>query len=49
MLNFYLDNALQSNPILKKKIEDNTLLAYANHVVISFKSKNEIKIIIRDL
>ena len=34
LFNFYLNLALRSNPIIKNKIEDNALLAYADDVVI---------------
>ena len=40
--NFYLSIALQSNPILEKKIENNTLLAYNDNIVIAYTGKNEL-------
>ena len=49
LCNFYLDIALQNSPILKKKIEVNSLLAYADDVVITFKDKNELETIIQAL
>ena len=49
LCNFYLNIALQSSPILKKKIEVNSLLAYADDVVRTFKDKNELETIIQAL
>ena len=39
LFNFYLNIAFQNSLILKKKIEDNALLAYINDVVITCKDK----------
>jgi hypothetical protein len=41
LFNFYLNIAQQSSPIVKKKIENNALFAYAYDLIITFKEKNE--------
>ena len=50
LFNFYLNIALQRSLILKKKIEDNSLLDYTdNDITITFKNKNELETIIQAL
>ena len=50
LFNFYLNIALQRSLILKKKIEDNSLLDYTdNDIIITFKNKNELETIIQAL
>ena len=41
LFNFYLNEALNSEPILKNKIENQSLYAFADDIAIKFKTQAE--------
>lgn len=49
LFNFYLDKALQSDPLLKRMIEDMRLMAFADDILIRVKGVRELQSVIASL
>ena len=49
MFNIYLDDALNSQTYLKQKIQQNQLFAFADEIVITFQTEQDLIKIIESL